>query len=472
MAQALDNQWMLESMIKDKQKTATPISMDSDRADMVASEFRRALVNSGTLVVNRAYLFNNEGVFRHFLADNDERRDFGQLVMDRAIVPYLFMEHGPEERPGGNRFSYDERAYRSWLDLLDTGVTPSCVRFSWDDDENRREAGRINKYFAERVQSFNRLDPRQLAEDLDIPVEYAHDFAGNYLRDICRWAVDQETGGITRNAVYKEFITRGDQPHLMILRPDPYVVQAKQLVDLLYNVGVPLRAGIAMATPPQSPPRSALQELNMMAPTADPEELGVLLRGLAADTVQRAVDAPVSYGKLSLRDIANLRDKAAWHTYVDALDSFYKLDFTPGRLSAEQFAGKAGEVSRSHAGMLKEARRVSGNGGELKRDLIASIIVESPGVALQVFPSGDQRAVITGAAAALAATAGQVLVRLYIRDTRRGVTNLSQSVTLPAFRLRNMRKDWEKILRAFDNPVVQHSVDAAPSVADQQAPES
>jgi hypothetical protein len=284
--------------------------------------------------------------------------------------------------------------------------------------------------------------------------------------------VDQETDQITRNSVYQRFITEGDNPHLRVLRKEPHVVQAKQLVDLLYNVGVPFRAGIAMATPPQSPPRSALQELNTVAPTADPEELGVLLRGLAADTVQRAVDAPVSYGRLSLSDITLLRQNPAWQAYIDALDKFYRLDFTPGRLSVEQFAAKASGVSKTHAKMLKEARGISKKGGDLKRDLVMSIIVESPGIALQVFPSGGHSAVITGSLAALGAAAGPVFLRLFIRDSSGGLTNLSQTVTLPALRVRNMKRDWEKILRAFDYATAERSGDVALSVADHQAPEN
>lgn len=468
MAQALDNQWMPESMIRRRQETAVPIAPRVDQAEVVASEFRRALVNSGTLVINRAYLFNNEGVFRHFL-NEDDRITFGNLVDERAIVPYLLREHGPEERPGGNRFSYDERAYRAWLDLLDSGVRPACVRLSWDDEVNEREAARINQFFAERIQSLNRLDPAQLAEDLDIPVEDARAFSASVLRDICRWAVDQDTDRITRNAVYQQFITQGDRPHLRILRNQPYVVQAKQLVDLLYNVGVPFRAGIAMATPPQSPPRSALQELSTMAPNADPEELGVLLRGLAADTVQRAVDAPVSYGRLSLADITVLRRSGAWQTYIGALEDFYRLDFTPGRMSVEEFAAKAGGVSRTHARMLKEARRVSRKGGELKRDLITSVIAESPGIALQVFPSGGHQAVVSGSLAALGAVAGPVFLRIFVHDSLGGLTNLSQTVTLPTLRVRNMKRDWAKLLRAFDRPTDENPGDAAPSVADHQA---
>lgn len=63
-------------------------------------ELRRALVNSGTLVVNRAYFLNNPALYANYLpeADPAERRAFTGLLNGGVIVPYLLAEHSPGRR--------------------------------------------------------------------------------------------------------------------------------------------------------------------------------------------------------------------------------------------------------------------------------------------------------------------------------------------------------------------------------------
>ncbi|NGN65741.1 hypothetical protein G5C51_17775 [Streptomyces sp. A7024] len=479
MAQALDNQWLPASLAGERQRPTTPATAGAEQLAAASAELRRALVNSGTLVVNRAYFLNNEALYANFLADADhtDRRAFARLLNDRAMVPFLLAERDPAERPlhlhqGQEiRFTHDQHVHRMWHRLLEDEADPACVRLSWDDTANVTATRRIGEYFSRNVLTLNRLDPVLLAEDLDIPPELADRMRRGILTDIARWAFDQgPDAAITRNAVYQHFITRpGTEPYEQLLREGPEIVPAKQLVDLLYNIGVPVAAGITAATPPLSPPRSALQELTagLDDPVADPESLGLLLRGVFADALHRAVDGPNSYGGLSLTDIVALRQEEAWHDYIAALGGFLRAGFAAGRVpSPDEFAEATRRIARLHARMLGRARKLT-KGGGYAREINLMLVLESPGIVLHL--AAGEGSLVSGSLDAVGVVAGPLVMRLMFKELRSaGRGGLSHSITLPALRLRSLRRDWETMLRAYGGGPRQARGDLLANEADQQ----
>lgn len=472
MAQALDNQWMPSSVAAKQQRSSAATGTPSDVLDTVRGELRRALVNSGTLVVNRAYFLNNPALYANYLpeADPAERRAFTGLLNSGVIVPYLLAEHSPEEEPS---FPHERRVHRAWRRLLADDAEPACVRLSWDDEENRTAAEKVGLYFTRGIQSINRIDPLLLAEDLDLPVEEVRAMRSGILTDIAVWAAGQDPDRvILRNAVYQEFLARPGLPaHRQLLRAGRHIVPAKQLVDLLYNVGVPMAGGIIAVTPPQSPPRSALGELEAgsRSPVADPEALGLILRGVFADALHRAVDGPNSYASLTLSDVARLRREESWHAYVEALNGFIRTGFAAGQAPGpEAFALATAEIARLHARMLKKARKISRSGTGYQRDVAATLVLESPGIVLQTI--SGQHSLLTGSLEAVGVVAGPLVMRLVFKDRGSGDRgDLGHSITLPTLRLRNLRRDWETILRVYGGHLTQATGDAAPHQADQQA---
>ncbi|GAA2130096.1 hypothetical protein [Streptomyces synnematoformans] len=484
MAQALDNQWLPAAAAASRQAATAAPGRDDAQFAAASAELRRALVNSGTLVANRGYFFNNPALYESFAAGApaDDRRAFARLLNDGSLVPFLLGERDPADRPthlardGVHRFSVDDRIHRSWQRLLEEEAEPACVRLSWDDDANRAAAQRIGDYFGRNVTTLNRLDPVLLAEDLGIPVEQADALRRGILTDIARWSVERGPDtALTRNAVYENFFTRpGTQPHERLLRDGDQILPAKQLVDLLYNIGVPAAADIVAATPPQSPPRSTLQELTAAAadPVADPEALGTLLRGVFADALHRAVDGPNSYGSLSLTEVVALRQEEDWHAYIDALGGFVTSGFTADLVpSPDDFAAATARIARLHARMLRRARKISRGPGAFQREIGVMLVLESPGIVLRL--ASGEATLLSGSLDAVGVVAGPLVMRLVFQEARASRGGLGHSITLPTLRLRSLRRDWETILRAYGRETRPAGRDTVANEADQQvtAPE-
>ncbi|GFM98543.1 hypothetical protein Sfulv_33540 [Streptomyces fulvorobeus] len=123
MAQALDNQWLPGDLAPARQRAGAPPGRTPDEVAAAAAELRRALVNSGTLIVNRAYLLNNEAVYANYLPDAEpaERQAFVRLLNEQALVPFLYTERDPAARFA---WTYDEQVHRAWGGCSPTRRSP------------------------------------------------------------------------------------------------------------------------------------------------------------------------------------------------------------------------------------------------------------------------------------------------------------------------------------------------------------
>ncbi|WP_329039630.1 hypothetical protein OHT61_17850 [Streptomyces sp. NBC_00178] len=475
IAQALDNQWLPSDLAAARQHANAPSGRLPDHVAASSAELRRALVNSGTLVVNRAYFINNQAVSANYLptAEPSERQAFIDLLNGRALVPFLYSERDPAAEYG---WTSDPQVHRAWQRLLSDDAEPALVRFDWDDDANREATDDINHFFSSRLTTLMRLREAPLKKHLGISLDQARAMKEGILTDLAVWATRQDLyATITREAVYKEFLTRpGTEVHEGLLREGEHVVAAKQLIDLLYNLGVPKASGVTALTPPGSPPRSALQELrdDVRSRPDDPEQIGLLLRDVFADALHRAVDGPRSYGSLSLSDITRLRTTEEWYGYVNALDTFVRGSFKDGRVpTPEEFRAGTGDVARLHRGMLGAARRSSRTRQGFQREMKVALVLESAGIALQV-TAGEEVSLLAGSLQMATALAGALSVRLefFDREGRGARSGLGHSLTLPSLQLRNVRKDWEEILKSYGGRVVETGADPRRSQADQQSP--
>ncbi|MCX5154272.1 hypothetical protein OG914_09770 [Streptomyces sp. NBC_00291] len=454
MAQALDNQWLPAELASSRQHPDAVSGPSPETVAAAAGELRRSLVNSGTLVVNRAFILNNEALYSSYLptADPLERGAFAKLLNSRALVPFLFAE-----RTATTDFAwgYDRQVHTAWSRLLEEEADPSLVRFDWDDARNGPTTARIGNWFSQQLSVLKRLDAAELASSLGISIAQAQAMRDGILRDLYIWAGDQDNNqSITRNAVYQRFLSRpGTEPYENLLLDGPHIVPFKQLIDLLYNLGVPLASGLMALTPPDSPPRSALQELRRENPREnDPEAIGLLLRALLADDLHRAVDGPNSYAGLGLADVVLLRREEEWRAYINTLSAFLDGSFADGRLpSKEEFTAGTREVARRHARMLQVTRRLSSSDTGFRREIATVLVLESAGIAMEVL-AGETPSVPEAALALLVATAGPLTIRLQFRDRggARGLgRGLSHSMTFPALRLGSLQRDWTTILRAL-----------------------
>lgn len=458
VAQALDNQWLPTELAEGRQEANAPRKAPGAVA-AASAELRRSLVNSGTLVINRAFFVNNEALYANFVpqAEPADRNAFAQLLNDRAIVPYLLMERDGTE---DFAFAHDVVAGRAWRRLITEESDPGLVRLDWDEEANQAVIDRMGQRFTRQLPGLKWLTPPQLAKDLGIPVELAASMGSGILQSILIWAGSQDhTTNITRNAVYQEFLTRpGTDPHQGLLRDGAEIVPTKQLIDLMYNLGLSDASGLVALTPPGSPPRRTLQEdVSPRARAQDPEAVGLMIRNLVADSLHRAVDGPNSYAGLSLTDIIALRETGEWNAYVTSLEAFLHDSFRGGRIpDPDEFSERTATIARDHARMLRTARRASRSGQGFAREITTMLVLESGGVALQI-ASGEEVSLISGTVQMLTAVGGALSVRLEFWDkaARNRRSGLGHSLTLPTLRLGNLKKDWETILAVYGGPVVQ-----------------
>ncbi|MEV3856114.1 hypothetical protein AB0J38_17540 [Streptomyces sp. NPDC050095] len=478
MSQALDNQWMPPRLAIGRQRAGATGGSTPQMVEAGAAELRRCLVNSGTLVINRAHLINTPALYVNYLptADPGDRAAFAQLLNNRAIVPYLYNERDPGE---DYAWTYDEPVHRAWRRLLAHEAEPDCVRFSWSDEENAEQNGMVGRYFSRQISALRRIPTPLIAEHLQLAPASAQVLRQGILRDIYFWAGEQDPDAdITRSQVYERFFTRpGTKPHELLLREGEHIVPAKQLVDLLYNIGVAAKAGtLVPLTPPDSPPRSVLDELNQAATAQrDPEAVGLLLRQLFADDLHRVVDGPNSYGSLSLSDVLALRREEEWRSYIDALDAMVFGRFGADRVpQAGELSDAAADIARLHAQMLGKARMISRGHQGFRREIGVTLLLESPGLVLQMV--SGQSTLLYGSVQAASVAAGPLVMRLLFKE--RGVRSadrfggLGHSITFPTVRLGNLRKDWAEILSTYGGRITETGAEPLAGLADFQAQSS
>ncbi|MBA4376927.1 MAG: hypothetical protein C0401_12260 [Anaerolinea sp.] len=334
VAQALDNQWVPQALFRkmlQKRKSLMDVTRQRERA--VRSEYLRALLNSEQVVINRAFLYNNPVIYRDFLSGSQNIQAFKTLLNTGVLVPYLFRETNPVERP---QFTVSS-GYEAWREVA-IESTPSCVRFSWQNEINNdltRQA--LAQRFSEFVAGMAWMDEHALAMDLDLTPDAA-DALRKKLVQTGRWALDIRESGrlITREDFYKEFVcVDGTVPADGIYDPDkPFSRELKILADLKYSLNLPDRLDIFGLTPLDSPPRTVLQEWRedpQRQSEITAEDLIKLLRGTTFDLLQRALGIPALY-ELSLKHILTTRSGNEWQEYIQEIQKlsdeplkFYEL---------------------------------------------------------------------------------------------------------------------------------------------------
>src|SRR5260221_5095700 len=110
LCQAFDNQWLPRSLLKEAIKAGgvTP-KLEQQRIKLVRAEYIRSLLNCEQVVINRAFLYNNEIIYRDYLSvENNSNPDeihnaqvnreaFKRLLQDGVIIPFLLYERSPVE---------------------------------------------------------------------------------------------------------------------------------------------------------------------------------------------------------------------------------------------------------------------------------------------------------------------------------------------------------------------------------------
>jgi len=318
--QVLDGQWtprkLLPEMIRDKKGLK---DIKSKRKKHIRKEWRRALVYGEQVVINRAYIVNNDIVVDDY-NNKANRQHFKRLLNDRVIVPYLLYENSPDERP---RFDIDEKRWKAWLSML-KDTYPACVRLNWADQ--KADLARMGSAFHRYIKSLDTPNfPENLAAYLGIPQEGVDAFKKRVF-DVVDYAtkVGREGEFVTRNMLYLNFVTAPGTPvDEGKYGNGPFSADLKQIFDLKYNVNLPDAMGRYALTPEDSLPRSALGDLDETLQTQiitneNVQDILYALRQLNFEKIAQGLYIN-SLANLSLSDVIEIRKMGEWGEYIRSI---------------------------------------------------------------------------------------------------------------------------------------------------------
>lgn len=369
VAQCLDNQWVPKRMLSRMMARRLSLAdVAEERRRHVYGEYVRAFVNARQVVVNRAYFLNNPVVFFDFTHDRHERAALRTLLSSRALIPFLYAERSPLDEVNFHVLPEVDTAWRELVARTDL----ACARLSWNDQENSRL---IDTQLARRFGEFvtgsvslmvDESGAARLARDFQLdPAEIPE--LRRRLGQVGRWAIDQLTEGriVARDALYQKFVVADGSPTAAghYDPGKPYAAVIKQLFDLRYNVNLPDALGGFPLTPQDSPPRSALQELERERrnPSVGADELIRLLRGRVFEIAQRDLSV-AAFEHMRLADVLRVRQEPAWHAYTDRLESLLvaPVDFDnldPVIHGVQGVFASYAEVARLATGVAAERQR-------------------------------------------------------------------------------------------------------------------
>jgi len=399
--QAVDNQWMPQALLASVMSGGQPDDdqVEQQRQPHVRREYIRGLVNTGQLVINRAFLYNNAGIYQDYITPGETREAFKTLLDRKIIVPYLYDESSPVTEP---RFTKRDLGWKAWVEVVKESV-PTCVRQSWDESEGQHEdentiliRRNLRMPFRKFLRTIDDLEVPLLVDDLSIQATDLEEFAAR-LRQVAQWANKrvEEKEWLNREDVYREFVVApGTDPGDRIYDPrKPFAAEVKQLVDLRYDANLPDSFGSYLLTPDQSLRRRALQEWKAVTNTGetDAEQLIRVLSNLNFDQVSAVLDAPSAFERLTLRDVLELRDTPQWAHYHNVLDEF----LADGTLDAFGDASHGAEpIALAYRDVVERAGAISAarirSAVQDRWDPVIEIAVEFAGAILSVFydPAG------------------------------------------------------------------------------------
>ena len=452
VAQCLDNQWtprsLLNAMIASRQKLADVVS---ERDRLVRAEYLRSLVNSRQTVINRAYLYNNSSVYRDYMVAGLNRDAFKSLVTGQVIVPFLFSEQTPQERPG---FPVDPRGFSAWKQICQE-VPVGCVRLSWKEPDNKRLIReQLSRRFHNFALSMNTGDVCEFLRDVDLPVTAEPAFKRR-LSEIARACLDisDEDRLATRDDLYARFVVADGTPTDQgKYDPNkPFAAAVKQFLDLDYNVNLPDALGGFPLTPSDSLSRTALQEWRELAdkPRISAGELLGFLRQ-AAFAIQQEGLFLRSFDKLELQDVVRLRETDEWTRYIEAMEVLVRdpLRFSDPEGGAQavyehyvELAARATDLAVARRAVRATARWMP----------IIELVVDVAGAVLKVIWSskGPCYALAGEVSGSVAEKGAPLVARLVIRGISRLAenANLSTSIDFMERRVEHAADEWKEIIR-------------------------
>ena len=476
--QALDNQWVPRGLLARMLEEGLALrDVTTQRERAVRAEYLRGLLNSRQVVLNRTFVYNNPVVNRDFMQSGPDRDAFVRLIGDGVIVPYLFNESAPTDRP--RNFSVEDKSFIGWCEVC--RETPAhCLRLSWDDAEN---ASRTRFELAQRFHAFSLamyiMDPSVLARDLGLDADRTTEFERR-LRHVAGYCVTVD-GLVTREQLYKEFVVaNGSAP--VDGRYDgskAFAGEIKQLLDLRYCANLPDALCRFPLTAVDSLPRTALQELDQTKRLgkAGADDIVRLARNAVFTLTQKGLTLP-SLRALSIHDVAAIRRTEAWSTYANSMECLLDNPWT-----FDDYETGAAAVYRDYFAVARELQRhVEGRVTEKLRQLTPTIkmVLDCAGAVAEMVwtPAGKVLRTLGEVSKLLPGDVAPLIGRLVVSGSLDSAESedLELRVDFLAKRLPDASNQWKEIVRKVEEsgfqplahqptsegPTINHPVTDAP----------
>jgi hypothetical protein len=462
--QAFDNQWLPTDLLRTalaRHDRPSDEKIEAERRPFVRSEYFRSLVNTGQVVINRAFLYNNPAIFQDYQQAGRSREDFKTLITRRVIIPFLLREPSPATPPA---FGHRAAGWEGWTRVIKE-CAPTCLRFSWEsDEENTAQARRLlSSPTAQFLRLMDELEPPLLAAELQVRSEETETFARR-LREVTTWAQRRASAGepLNREDVYKEFVViDGTDPDKRQYDPGkPFSAAVKQLIDLRYNANLADALGSYLLSPQDSLRRRALQEWRRDQRgrrIADGDYLAQVVANLHFDRITEVLGAPAAFDQLTLGGVLELRETPAWEYYHSVLRDFLAQP-TLEDFNDEDHGAEA--VAMAYRRVIEEAGPISARNSQAaiqsRWDPIVEITVEFAGAVVSVFynPGGDGGKafrVVRGLTPGIATRGAKAVFHLIIgRATRaRSQSNVENGIRVLETNLDHGRRDWDEFIKAL-----------------------
>ena len=307
------------------------------------AEFIRSLVYSSQVVIQRAYLKNSDFLYKNYHPENGENlRAFAELMRRHAIIPYLFTESSLAESQDFDVRREGDVATQALLN--EVGDDVRCVRLAVDAAANFDATASMATDFGVGLARLNNLDSIQrnamaaelFADPARLQKEGAWEAFEAAVDDLAEYAFRKaserrrENKKITRQDVYRDRFSEGGIEENVVVgrfkppgKDDPFLLELKKYVDLVYNVNLPDHLRRYTFTPANMPSRMALQDApgqgfrheQISALISDPDALESVRRSFMA-TTQAAMNLPL-LSELSVADVLAIRDLPEWESFKD-----------------------------------------------------------------------------------------------------------------------------------------------------------
>ncbi|MBI3670376.1 MAG: hypothetical protein HY237_11415 [Acidobacteria bacterium] len=349
--QCLDNQYVSDEVFSYMMEHGADYGDRNVRAMRereVQTEFVRSLVYSSQVVINRVALKNNDYLYENYLPANREGLvAFSELLRQKAIVPFLYHETSLREESGVHERTEGARAVEAFL--RETGEDITYVRLAVDDEKNRQAIKQLSTRFAEGVTRPRLLDPERrnaMAGELFSSPERLQEpgcwEAFNTALDKLANYSFQKAGELaskqkdfTRTDIYRDhFIVPVDENQLRdaitlgwFRKPgqdNPFLLEQKKLVDLVYNTNLPDLLSRYTFTPAGLPSRVALQDdpvattsIGQLSTILTDAELLSLIRRKFIARAQEAMNLPLLH-ELIVPDVVELLRLPEWQAFKES----------------------------------------------------------------------------------------------------------------------------------------------------------